>query len=163
MTEPIEPFRIRVPDAVLDDLRERLARTRWPDALPDAGWSYGTDLAYLKELCAYWRDGFDWRAQEAKLNRFEQFTTPIDGEQLHFVHRRSPRPDALPLVVTHGWPGSVAEFPKIIGPLADPEAHGGNARDAFHVVCPRCRATASRAPRTRRAGTSAASPRRTRR
>jgi len=136
MAEPIERFEVRVPDAVLADLRERLARTRWPDALPGSGWSYGTDLAYLKELCAYWRDGFDWRAQEAKLNRFAQFTTAIDGERLHFVHQRSRVADALPLVVTHGWPGSVAEFAKIIGPLSDPVAHGGDARDAFHVVCP---------------------------
>src|SRR5215468_1167004 len=136
MAEPIERFEIRVPDAVLADLRERLARTRWPDALPGSGWSYGTDLAYLKELCAYWRDGFDWRAQEAKLNRFAQFTTAIDGETLHFVHQRSQVAGALPLVVTHGWPGSVAEFAKIIGPLSDPVAHGGDARDAFHVVCP---------------------------
>jgi microsomal epoxide hydrolase len=136
MAEEIERFRIRVPDAVLADLRERLARTRWPDALSGSGWSTGTDLAYLKELCAYWRDGFDWRAQEARLNRLEQFTTPIDGERLHFVHQRSKEPGALPLVVTHGWPGGVAEFTQIVGPLSDPAAHGGDPRDAFHVVCP---------------------------
>jgi microsomal epoxide hydrolase len=136
MGEVVEPFEIRVPDAVLDDLRERLARTRWPDQIPGSGWDYGTDLAYLKELCAYWRHGFDWRAQEARLNRFDHFRTGIDGQPLHFVHQRSPEPGALPLVVTHGWPGSVAEFTKIIGPLADPAAHGGDPRDAFHVVCP---------------------------
>jgi microsomal epoxide hydrolase len=132
----IEPFAIRVPDAVLDDLRERLARTRWPDQIPGSGWDYGTDLAYLKELCAYWRDGFDWRAQEARLNRFDHFRTEIDGQPLHFVHQRSRAPDALPLVITHGWPGSIAEFTKIVGPLSDPAAHGGDPRDAFHVVCP---------------------------
>ncbi len=132
----IEPFEIRVPDAVLDDLRERLGRTRFPDQIPGSGWDYGTDGAYLVELCAYWRDKFDWRAQEARLNRFPQFTTRIDGQKLHFVHRRSPRADALPLVLTHGWPGSVMEFSGIIDALADPEAHGGRAEDAFHVVCP---------------------------
>ena len=136
MTDAIERFEIRVPDAVLADLRERLARTRWPDSIEGSGWGYGTDLAYLKELCAYWCDGFDWRAQEARLNRFDQFTTAILGERLHFVHQRSPEPGALPLVVTHGWPGSVAEFAKVIGPLSDPAAHGGDPRDAFHVVCP---------------------------
>jgi len=136
MTDPIERFEIRVPDAVLDDLRERLARTRWPDAIEGSGWGYGTDLAYLKQLCAYWRDHFDWRAQEAKLNRFDQFLTSVDGQRLHFVHQRSKEPGAIPLVVTHGWPGSVSEFTKIIGPLSDPAAHGGDPRDAFHVVCP---------------------------
>jgi microsomal epoxide hydrolase len=136
MGEAVERFEIRVPDAVLGDLRERLARTRWPDQIPGSGWDYGTDLAYLKELCAFWRDGFDWRAQEARLNRFDHFRTGIDGQPLHFVHQRSPEPGALPLVITHGWPGSVAEFTKIIGPLTDPAAHGGDPRDAFHVVCP---------------------------
>jgi pimeloyl-ACP methyl ester carboxylesterase len=132
----IDRFEIRVPDAVLDDLRERLARTRFPDQIPGSGWDYGTDTAYLKELCAYWRDKFDWRAQEARLNRFPQFTTGIDGQPLHFIHRRSPVEGALPLLLTHGWPGSVMEFSKIIDALADPEAHGGRAEDAFHVVCP---------------------------
>ena len=136
MSDPIEPFEIRVPDEVLDDLRERLARTRWPDQIEGSGWGYGTDLAYLKELCAYWRDGFDWRAQEAHLNRFPHFRTAIDGQPLHFLHHRSRSAAALPLLVLHGWPGSIAEFAKIIGPLADPEAHGGPARDAFHVICP---------------------------
>ncbi len=132
----VSPFRIDVPDAVLDDLRERLARTRWPAQLDDAGWDYGTELAYLQELCAYWEHEFDWRAAEARLNEWPQFETEIDGEHLHFIHARSPHPDALPLVVTHGWPGSVVEFLDILGPLTDPPAHGGDAADAFHVVCP---------------------------
>jgi pimeloyl-ACP methyl ester carboxylesterase len=134
--EAIEGFEIRVPDAVLADLRERLARTRWPDQIEGSGWDYGTDLAYLKELCAYWRDGFDWRAQEERLNRLAQFRTEIDGQPLHFVHQRSSRADALPLLVLHGWPGSICEFAKIIGPLTEPAAHGGDARDAFHLICP---------------------------
>jgi pimeloyl-ACP methyl ester carboxylesterase len=132
---PIVPFTIRVPDATLDDLKQRLARPRFPDPLqPD--WSYGTDLAYLKELVTYWRDRFDWRAQERRLNQLEQFTTTIDGLQIHFIHRRSKQPDAFPLLVTHGWPGSIVEFTKIIGPLTDPAAHGGRADDAFDVVMP---------------------------
>jgi microsomal epoxide hydrolase len=127
---------VDVADAVLDDLRERLARTRWPDQIPGSDWGYGTDLATLQDLCAYWRDDFDWRAAEARLNEWPQFETDIDGIHLHFVHARSPEPDALPLVITHGWPGSVAEFLKILGPLTDPVAHGGEAGDAFHVVAP---------------------------
>ncbi len=136
MSDSIEPFLIRVSEEVLADLRERLARTRWPDQIESSGWGYGTDLAYLKELCAYWREGFDWRAQEARLNRFAQFRTGIDGQMLHFVHQRSTHAGALPLLVVHGWPGSIAEFAKIIEPLAEPQAHGGDARDAFHVICP---------------------------
>ncbi len=136
MSDGVEPFTIDVPDAVLDDLRERLSRTRYPDQIAGSGWDYGTDRAYLVELCDYWRDEFDWRRQEALLNRFDHFVTDIDGQRLHFVHQRSPVAGALPLVVTHGWPGSVFEFHKIIGPLTDPEAHGGRAEDAFHVICP---------------------------
>jgi microsomal epoxide hydrolase len=136
MGDAIERFEIRVPDEVLADLRERLARTRWPDQIPGSGWGYGTDLAYLKELCAYWRERFDWRAVEARLRRLDHFRTEIDGQTLHFVHQRSKEPGAMPLLISHGWPGSVLEFEKIIGPLVDPVAHGGDARDAFHVVCP---------------------------
>ncbi|UCE87332.1 MAG: epoxide hydrolase [Deltaproteobacteria bacterium] len=136
MGETIERFRIEVPDAVLEDLQERLARTRFPDQIEGSGWGYGTDRAYLEELCHYWREKFDWRAQEAALNRFEHFRTDIEGRAVHFIHARSRHDDALPLVITHGWPGSVFEFHKIIGPLCDPEAHGGSAADAFHVVCP---------------------------
>ena len=132
---PIVPFTIRVADATLEDLKQRLARARFPDPLqPD--WSYGTDVAYLKDLVGYWRDRFDWRAQERRLNQFEQFTTTIDGLQVHFVHRRSKQPNAFPLLVTHGWPGSIVEFAKVIGPLTDPVAHGGRAEDAFDVVMP---------------------------
>ena len=136
MSEAIVPFRCEIPESVLDDLRERLARTRFPDEVNDENWSYGTDLTYLKELCAHWRDKFDWRAQEAALNVFDQFKTEIDGLSLHFIHARSPHEDAMPLVITHGWPGSVAEFLQIIDPLRNPSEHGGDAADAFHVVCP---------------------------
>ncbi len=132
----MDPFRIDVSDAVLADLRDRLARTRWPDQLDGAGWDYGTELGYLRELCAYWKDTFDWRAQEAALNGFAQFTAAIGGLRIHFIHQRSRHAHALPLIITHGWPGSIVEFTKIIGPLTDPEAHGGRAEDAFHVVCP---------------------------
>ena len=136
MSEEITPFRIDVPQAVLDDLRDRLARTRWPDQVPGSGWDYGTDLSYLRELCDYWRDRFDWRAAEATLNAFPQFKTTIGSQDVHFLHVRSPHPGALPLLITHGWPGSVWEFVRIIGPLVDPPAHGGEAADAFHVVAP---------------------------
>jgi microsomal epoxide hydrolase len=130
----IRPYRIQASDDALRDLKERLARTRFPDEIDGAGWEYGTDLAYLKELVAYWRDGFDWRAAERRLNAFDQFTTTIDGVEIHFIHQRSRHPNAMPLALTHGWPGSVFEFTKIIGPLADPVGHGGGAEDAFHVV-----------------------------
>src|ERR1700682_5999933 len=132
----IRPFRIDVPEEELDDLRDRLSRTRWPDALPDLGWSRGVPLDYVKELAEYWRTKFDWRKQEARLNEFPQFTTEIDGAKVHFLHVRSPEPAALPLVLTHGWPGSVAEFVNVIGPLTNPRAHGGNGADAFHLVIP---------------------------
>jgi epoxide hydrolase len=132
----VQPFRIDIPDAALDDLRDRLARTRWPDELPGAGWAYGVPLGYLRELAEYWRAGYDWRAQEARLNQFPQFITAIDGARVHFLHVRSPEPQALPVVITHGWPGSVAEFLDVIGPLTDPGAHGGDPADAFHLVIP---------------------------
>ncbi len=132
----IRPFQVAIPQADLDDLTDRLARTRWPDELGGVGWSRGVPLGYLKELAAYWADGYDWRAQEARLNQFPQHTTTIDGQTIHFLHVRSPEPDALPLLVTHGYPSSVAEFLKIIGPLSDPRAHGGDPADAFHVVAP---------------------------
>jgi epoxide hydrolase len=135
-TAGIRPFRIEVPQADLDDLRERLARTRWPDELPGVGWSRGVPLGYLKDLADYWATGFDWRGQEAKLNELPQFTTEIDGQNIHFLHVRSPEPGALPLIVCHGYPGSVVEFINIIGPLTDPVSYGGNAADAYHVVAP---------------------------
>ena len=132
----IRPFRIDIAQADLDDLGQRLQRTRWPDELPGVGWTRGVPLGYLKELAGYWADGYDWRKQEAHLNQLPQFTTTIDGANIHFLHLRSPEPDALPLVLTHGWPGSVVEFLKVIGPLTDPDAHGGEAADAFHLVIP---------------------------
>ena len=132
----VRPFTIDVAESVLDDLRARLGRTRFPDQLDDVGWDYGTDLGYLRELVTYWRDEFDWRAQERRLNAFDQFKTVIDGLDIHFIHQRSPVEGAMPLIITHGWPGSIAEFSKIIGPLTDPVAYGGDAEDAFHVIAP---------------------------
>ena len=129
-------FKIDVPDAELDDLRDRLRRTRWPERETVDDWSQGIPLAYVQELCAYWADDYDWRAREARLNSFAQVRTEIDGLGVHLLHVRSPHDDALPLVLTHGWPGSVVEFLDVIGPLTDPTAHGGVASDAFHVVCP---------------------------
>ena len=134
--EAIRPFTIDVPEEVLVDLQNRLARARLPDQIPGAGWDYGTDRAYLEELLAYWQDGFDWRAQEQVLNRFDHFKTVIDGVDVHFIHQRSPNENATPLLLTHGWPGSFTEFTQLIGPLTDPAAHGGDAGDAFHVVVP---------------------------
>ena len=137
MTE-IRPFRIDVPETDLDDLRQRLARTRWPDELPGVGWDDGVPLGYLRELAEYWRISYDWREHEARLNELPQFTTTIDGQHLHFLHVRSPEPDALPLplLLTHGWPGSIVELVELVGPLTDPRAHGGDPADAFHVVVP---------------------------
>jgi pimeloyl-ACP methyl ester carboxylesterase len=133
----IRPFTIHVSDAALADLKTRLARARLPEELRGAEpWTLGVDPRYLKDLVAYWRDRFDWREQERRLNRLEQFTTDIDGLTLHFVHRRSKLPNAFPLLITHGWPGSFVEFTKIIGPLTDPPAHGGRPDDAFDVVMP---------------------------
>lgn len=132
----VAPFTIHVPDSVLADLKRRLTQARLPEELDGADWKYGTSLAYLKELVAYWRDRFDWRAQERSLNRLEQFKTTIDGIGIHFIHRRSKEPNAFPLILTHGWPGSFAEFAKVIGPLTDPVRHGGRAEDAFDVVIP---------------------------
>jgi epoxide hydrolase len=132
----IRPFRIEIPQADLDDLHDRLARTRWPDELPGVGWTRGVPLGYLKELAAYWRDAYDWRKHEARLNQYPQLTTTIDGTGVHFLHVRSPEPDALPLILTHGWPGSIVEFLNIVGPLSDPRAHDGDPADAFHLVIP---------------------------
>jgi pimeloyl-ACP methyl ester carboxylesterase len=132
----ITPYRIDVPDADLDDLRDRLRRTRWPEPETVGDWSQGIPLAYLQELCAYWAEGYDWRRAEAQLNVIPQIRAKIDGLTFHVLHARSPHPDALPLVLTHGWPGSVVEFLKVIGPLTDPPAYGGSVADAFHVVLP---------------------------
>jgi pimeloyl-ACP methyl ester carboxylesterase len=132
----IRPFRIDIPQADLDDLRERLARTRWPDQLPGVEWNYGVPLDYVKKLAEYWRTGYDWRMWEAKLNQYPQFTSTIDGQNIHFLHVRSPEPDALPLILTHGWPGSIVEYLDVIGPLSDPRAHGGDPGGAFNLVIP---------------------------
>jgi pimeloyl-ACP methyl ester carboxylesterase len=132
----VTPFRIEVPEAELRDLRDRLRRTRWPERETVDDWSQGVPLDYLQELCAYWADGYDWRATESRLNALPQFRTSIDGVGIHFLHARSPHPDALPLVLTHGWPGSIVEFLKVLGPLSDPPAHAGDPADAFHIVCP---------------------------
>jgi pimeloyl-ACP methyl ester carboxylesterase len=136
-TELIRPFRIDIPQSNVDDLHDRLDRTRWSDDLPGvAGWDRGVPSRYLKELVAYWRGGFDWRGWEARLNDFPQYVTDIDGQPIHFLHVRSAEPGAVPLVLTHGWPSSYVEFVDVIGPLTDPRAHGGDPGDAFHVVIP---------------------------
>ena len=131
-----EPFRIDVPQRTLADLNDRLARTRWPGELEGAGWDYGTNLAYLKELVGYWQQGYDWRKHEADLNTFRHFRAPVNGFGLHFIHERGKGPNPLPLLLTHGWPDSFWRFHKIIPLLTDPERFGGNAEDAFDVVAP---------------------------
>ena len=136
MNTDIRPFRIAVADDVLEDLQARLRNTRWPEAEPVGDWSQGAPLAWVQDICRYWAHGYDWRAREAALNRFAQFTSVLDGLDVHFLHVRSPHADAMPLLITHGWPGSVVEFHKVIEPLADPTRFGGDAADAFHVVCP---------------------------
>ena len=136
MNDTVRPFRIETPEADLVDLHERLARTRWPEAETVDDWSQGIPLTYTRALCDYWDAGYDWRATEERLNALPQFVTEIDGLDIHFVHVRSPHPGALPIVLTHGWPGSFIEFEKAIGPLVDPLAYGGDAADAFDVVCP---------------------------
>jgi pimeloyl-ACP methyl ester carboxylesterase len=136
VAQAVERFRIHVPDAQIDDLRRRLAATRWPDQIEGAGWDYGSELGYVRELCEHWRSKYDWRSAEALLNRFEHLRTTIDGQSIHFLHAPSRHANALPLLISHGWPGSVVEFLDVIEPLRDPEAHGGRAEDAFHVVLP---------------------------
>ena len=132
----ILPFKIAIADAVLADLRTRLRNTRWPEPELVSDWSQGAPRAWIEDICRYWADGYDWRSREVRLNRFAQYTTDIDGLPIHFLHVRSPHADAMPLLLTHGWPGSFVEFHKVLAPLTDPTAHGGDARDAFHVVCP---------------------------
>ena len=134
--DEIRPFKIHVGDDVLADLRERLDRTRFPEAVDGSAWEMGVRLEYMKELVARWRNGYDWRETERALNRLDHFVTRIDGIDLHFIHQRSKHPNALPIILTHGWPGTIAEFLDVIGPLTDPEAYGGKAEDAFHVICP---------------------------
>ena len=135
-SEQLTEFRVEIPEAELRELRERLARTRWPEPETVEDWSQGVPRTYLMDLCKYWGETYDWRATEARLNALPQFGTLIESVGIHFLHVRSPHADALPLVITHGWPGSIIEFLKVIGPLTDPTAHGGTAADAFHVVCP---------------------------
>jgi microsomal epoxide hydrolase len=130
------PFSIQVPDAVLADLRERLARVRWPDEAPGSGWTHGASLAYVKELVAYWQTKYDWRLHEARLNRFKQFTVPLGGIDLHFIHEPGVGPNPMPLVLSHGWPGSVVEFEQLLPMLTDPARFGGDPADAFTVVAP---------------------------
>ena len=132
----IRKFQLEVTDAVLDDLKKRLSMTRWPNKETPEDWSQGIPLGYMQELCDYWQHEYDWRAREERFNRFPQFITEIDGVDIHFIHLPSAHKNALPLIITHGWPGSVVEFHKVIEPLADPTAHGGNTEDAFHVVVP---------------------------
>ena len=136
MSTAIREFKFDVPAAELDDLKKRIAMTRWPERETPSDWSQGIPLAYTREICEYWRTQYDWRRCEAALNAHPQFITELDGLDIQFLHVRSPHPQATPLVMTHGWPGSVIEFMKVIGPLTDPVAHGGDARDAFHLVCP---------------------------
>ena len=134
--DQLTEFRIAIPDAELRDLRERLAHTRWPEEETVEDWSQGVPRTYLRDLCGYWAETYDWRATETRLNALPQYRIPIDGLGIHFVHVRSQHTDALPLIITHGWPGSIIEFLKVIGPLTDPTAHGAAADDAFHIVCP---------------------------
>jgi epoxide hydrolase len=136
MQHDIEAFKISIPENILNDLESRLANTRWPDQIPDTGWTYGANIAYIRELCDYWQTSFDWRQHEKALNRFPQFKTVIDDHAIHFIHVRSKHEKATPLLISHGWPGSVVEFMKIIEPLTDPLSHGGKTDDAFHVICP---------------------------
>ena len=131
-----QPFRIHVPDDVLDQIRARVAGYPWHEMPDDGGWEYGTNLDYMKELCAYWVDGFDWRKQEAALNRFAQFKVPVAGIDLHYIHEKGSGPAPMPLLISHGWPGSVTEFTEIIEPLAHPERFGGRVEDAFDVIAP---------------------------
>jgi pimeloyl-ACP methyl ester carboxylesterase len=136
MTEDITPFRIDIPQQQLDDLQDRLGRARWPTALPGDDWDTGVPVHWLRDLTEYWRTGYDWRAAEARLNEFPQFTTTIDGQHVHFLHVRSLEPGAFPLILTHGWPDSIVGFLDLIEPLTDPRAHGGDPADAFDVVIP---------------------------
>lgn len=135
-SQDLIPFTIAIPQAALADLADRIDRTRWPVDSPGAEWARGLPVAFVRSLADHWRTSYDWRTHEARLNTYPQFITTIDGQQLHFMHVRSPEPDATPLIITHGWPGSIAEFLDVIGPLTDPRAHGGDPGDAFHLVVP---------------------------
>jgi len=152
--EAVRPLSIAVPQRDLDDLTDRLRRTRWPDRETVADRSQGVPLDDLRGLCAYWADGYDWRATERRLNLLPQFTTTVDGVDIHFVHLRSADPNAIPLVLTHGWPGSFLEFEQVMAPLAN----SGRAGESFHVICPSLPGTASAGSRPSRVGTSIGSP-----
>ncbi len=154
----IEAFHVAVPDAVLDDLKRRIARTRWPLDANNADWSYGTNRAYLETLAAYWHNGFDWRAQEAAINAEPQFRTEIDGLPIHFIHRRGTGPRPLPLILSHGWPWTFWDLRKVIGPLTDPAAHGGDPADAFDVVVPSLPGFGFSTPIARQSRTTTAPP-----
>lgn len=132
----VKPFKITIPDEAIDDLNRRLSSTRLPDQLGGVSWEYGTELGALSDLITYWREGFDWRTQEAKLNSFDQFMVTVEGTNIHTIHQRSANAEAIPLLLVHGWPGSIAEFHKLIGPLTDPESHGGDSADSYHVIAP---------------------------
>jgi pimeloyl-ACP methyl ester carboxylesterase len=136
MSSGVRPFRIQTSEAELADLRDRLRATRWPERQTVGDWSQGIPLDYVQELCRYWSEEYDWRRTESRINALPQFTTELDGLEIHYLHVRSPHPGALPVVITHGWPGSIVEFLDVIGALADPVAHGGDAADSFDVVCP---------------------------
>jgi pimeloyl-ACP methyl ester carboxylesterase len=134
--DTVEPYKINVEQQELDDLRRRLQGTRWPEKEAVDDWSQGVPLAYMKEVCTYWAEEYDWRRLETRLNSYDQVRTVIDGVGIHALHIRSPEPDAIPLLITHGWPGSIVEFLEVIGPLTDPVSHGGDSKDAFHLVIP---------------------------
>ena len=131
-----QPFKMNVPDAVLADLQERLASTRWPDEIPGSAWDYGSNLDYMKELVDYWRTGFDWRAQERAINAFPQYRATVDGFGIHFIHERGKGPNPIPLIITHGWPSSIAEMLKIIPLLTDPASHGADPQTPSTWSCP---------------------------
>ena len=132
----IKPFKIKISDEELEDLNKRLAATRWPEKETVKDWSQGVPLSYIKEICDYWVNEYDWKTREEYYNTFTQFITDVDGIDIHFIHIKSPHKEAKPLIISHGWPGSIVEFHKIINPLIDPVSHGGKAEDAFHIVCP---------------------------
>ena len=132
----VQPYKIEIPDSVLDELKSRLERTRWPDELPGTGWDYGSNLDYVKELVEYWRTKFDWHAQEKLINSFSHFKSEVDGLNIHFIHEKGKGPNPMPLVITHGWPGTFFEMYKVIPMLSDPASHGGDPADAFDVVAP---------------------------
>jgi microsomal epoxide hydrolase len=136
MPQSIRPFRLAVTDAAISELHARLDHVRWPDQVNDESWSYGMQREYLRELIRFWRNEFDWRKAEARINAFDQYMLDIDGLDIHFIHQRSPHPEATPLLITHGWPGSIVEFLDVIPMLTEPERFGGDSKDAFHVICP---------------------------